>query len=371
MRQGSVGFGQKFEIGAMQFLSKLCISGCVFFSVIACDSDKAAVPGDQRIRGVLAQMSKLEGGVLYFTLQINGVVTDARYDVTGPETRLSLPASDLRSGANSIRVEFYFKPGGAEEILIADSVNSIDTNLGNVFTLAGLDYRYADSDSDTIINAHELMQSESDPDRDSIANYLDIDSDNDGVTDGLDFSPYGDTEASENNSIVSISYRTSAGVTARIDISSIAGDTGVLSDLTEDQLVDEFLPPGWPMNGLPIADINTRWTAIEISAGSIASCSEWRISRDTSSISSSLSRPAFGVFQRSDDSVILIPLTAGEITDLSLYRADNTADGDDTVDNSLIAVLVTPNTAGWLSLYSQRGFTGEGCYLNNTYPAIY
>lgn len=354
----------------MRKLSKMCVLGVVAALIGACDSSKPVATENQRFRGILAQMSKLEGGSLFFTLMLNGTSTDTRYEVTGQETRIVLPSGDLRSGVNSIRIEFYFKAGGADEILIADSVQSINRNQSDVMTLAGLDYRYADSDSDSIINAHELMQVDEDPDQDSLPNYLDADSDDDGVTDGVDFTPYGDATNIDDNAIIRFSYRASDGEMSLIAVGSIASDTGVLSALADDQTVSEFVPTAWPMNNVPVADSNTLWTAIEISAGGNATCPDWRISRDTSSLSSSLTQPAYGVFQRQDNTVILVPVGGGDIADMSLYRSDNTADGADTIDNSLIAVLVAPNTAGWLSLYSQRNFTGEPCILNSTFPRI-
>ena len=350
--------------------SKLFVMAAAFALTSACDSGNQVSTDDQRLRGILSQMSKLEGGSVYFKLLLNGGSTDTRYAVTGQETRIALPISDIRPGVNSIRVEFYFESTIAGEILIADSIQSIDWSRGDTITLEGLKYRYTDSDNDSIINAHELMQADADPDQDSLPNYLDADSDDDGVTDGLDFTPYGDNAGVGNNPVVSLSYRSTDGVTSQIDIGSIASDSGVLSVVAGDLSITEFVPSGWPLTGKPLAGANTLWTALEVSAGPNASCPDWRISRDTSSIRSSLSQAAYGVFQRSDDTVILTPLSDGEIADLSLYQSDNTADGADTIDNSLIAVLVTPNTAGWLTLYSQRNYAGEPCYLNGTFPRI-
>lgn len=309
-------------------------------------------------------------GTLRISVSVNGeIVHQGLWSATGEGT-LTLSADRFSRTQNDVVVDFTLQRSqDPAPRRIARAEYALDRAMpGDRVALSGLVYRYDDADGDSRFDVHELAVRPDDIDGDGLSNADDADSDNDGLADGVDVTPYGEGRPAAADTVGEpITLRLDDGTEATLTIDALQGDRSELVHLVDTMgTIALHAPPGWP-TPLPVLQ-PTGWTAFTLQGRTGGRCPNWRIAVDASALRSTLSRTALLYFRRPGEVAHLAPLGAESIADLGAY-GEVAAAGGDRYDDALRIVLVPASSVGWLELSTQRDFGGERCAINLATPS--
>lgn len=317
-------------------------------------------------------------GELQLDFSINGTQVYRGLWTPDFESALQVDANLTNEDVNEIVIIFAFRVSNNEQFtVLASAIHLLPAApAGSTITLPAIVYRYEDSDNDGRYNVHELVQSNQDVDNDGLLNVNDPDSDNDGINDGLDPTPYGGlSNATDTAMQRPFTLNLPDGTSRTLLVDRIVGDPEEVNHLV-DTLGQATLqnPEAWPTvieadaelqnalgSDLSTAPLSAGWTAFSLGR---RACPEWRLLLDASSINNSTTQPVLLYFRLADRDPQFTILGATTIGDLDVYDHTPPFDGNGPLNNSLRLILVPPSTLGWMNLWTERSLMGSVCSIN-------
>ncbi|MEM7256694.1 MAG: hypothetical protein AAF404_04825 [Pseudomonadota bacterium] len=301
-----------------------------------------------------------------FTVTINGMVVSTDNQPAQMETALSIDPDAFVSGSNTVTVEFFAIDNNTQRYPLASAEQQVEFSQSiDRISLSGLYYQYTDTDNDNLFDVHELAIQPADVDNDGTANVYDTDSDNDGITDGIDPSPYGTINVPFDQTPSFIVESPSGDGTPYYVTRFTGPTTEVLQLLNTLPAVELRTPDLWPGSSWPSINRERGLNAFELGNGSGSLCPQLRISFDTSSIRSTISQTALWYFRRFDSDPFVAPLGTAEVSNLNII--DNTQNQQNSDWNDALRIIMVPDgTVGWIELWSEPDYTGQVCRINLT-----
>jgi hypothetical protein len=340
----------------------------VLTQLIACDSTYPhRAPETNRFEPkAVTTLAALRNLDIRFTIAVNSLTVLTGIKPQQNETELLINPESFIEGTNTVTVQFYAEDKNGQVYQLASAEQQFTINQSsNQLNLNGLYYQYTDSDNDGRFDVHELSVQPTDVDNDGTRNVFDTDSDNDGVADGPDSSPYGTLTVSFDQT-PSFLLENQLGNTSPHYISRFNGPTiETLHLLNTLPAVSLSTPTLWPSGSWPSLYTERGLEAFELGAGVNNLCPQYRISIDTSSIRSTVSQPVLLYFRKLDNTPFVAPLAATEVA--NLQNIDSTEQvAMSHWDDALRIIMVPEGTVGWIELWSEPNFTGDLCRINLT-----
>ncbi len=345
------------------------LTACVILCIAAsgCESDSGNAPASSREK-LITRVQQNNAGTVSVRVSVNDTANALIAPVTETSTRLQITGALLDTGENTIDIEFVLlRPDSGEVSLATTRQQFFYSGTSATVEVQGTSYGFPDDDQDTLPNLLEILVQPADIDNDGQENFTDSDSDADGIDDALDAFPYGAPEASNTlPSIAGLNFLLPDQSEQSISINRISGSGQIASTLdTRSTALPVLEPANWPWQFSRITSAEN-WQLIELPVQSTSLCprSATSIDIDTSSFQINVSRQVTGYFERFDGIAFSVPIDSGSISNLDGFSRNDNVSGNLSLDNGLRAILVPPDTAGFITLWTRAGFTGDQCQIN-------
>jgi len=170
------------------FNTKLFLTFTVLLITTGCSQPSADPQNESFEPRAITELRTRGIGSISLQISINNQLIIDTLTVGETETEVLIDSSLLQENQNNIDIIFSLVPSIDNTQVSSRQIAEANIIVpaippGSLFELPPIEYRYTDSDNDTIADIHELLIDPIDIDLDFIPNNEDSDSDGDGLTD--------------------------------------------------------------------------------------------------------------------------------------------------------------------------------------------